>query len=153
MGVLTATHFTHVQEIEEGMYRAIIVSPEKILTDKHFDNLWANKKFLSKLFNMSIDEGHCISQWGREFRPEYANLGQLRYILPDHVHFHIVSATMPNLILSDVRKQLRMNVDTTTMIRCSNNRANIQYVVERNETPGVHILLHPLKIILCQRLL
>ncbi len=90
---------------------------------------------MSNLFNVSIDEGHCISQWGQDFRPEYAELGRLRWMLPDHVRFHVVSATMPKLILSDVKNKLRMNAGTCSMVHCSNDRKNIHYVVRKMKYP------------------
>lgn len=90
---------------------------------------------MTKLFNISIDEAHCVSQWGQEFRQEYAELGQLRYFLPDRIHFHSVSATLPQLVLSDVQNKLRMNPNTSTIIRRSNDRDNIQYIVQEIKHP------------------
>lgn len=91
--------------------------------------LFANQKFITRLFNVSIDEAHCVSQWGQEFHHEFAELGRLRYLLPDHIRFHVVSATLPKLVLSDVQNKLNMKPNTSTLIRRSNNRDNIQYVV------------------------
>lgn len=119
-----------LKDIEAGKHRVILVSPEKILKDQRFSRLWESKKFLSKLFNISFDEGHCISQWGKEFRLEYAELGRLRWILPSHVRFHVVSATMPELVLDDVKTKLNMRPETTTVIKCSNDRPNIHIMVE-----------------------
>jgi superfamily II DNA helicase RecQ len=63
--------------MEQGHYRVIVVSPEKILSDRRFNGLWESKRFTSRLFNVSFNEGHCISQWEKQFRPEYAELGRL----------------------------------------------------------------------------
>ncbi|PPQ97754.1 hypothetical protein CVT26_001802 [Gymnopilus dilepis] len=124
------------KEIEAGQHRAIVVSPEKILNDSRFERLWENKKFTSRLFNISFDEAHCISQWGKKFRPEYADLGRLRWLVPRHVCFHAVSATMPEHILNDVRAKLQMRFDRTTIIRCSNDRPNIYIMVEEMKYPA-----------------
>ncbi|KAF8873284.1 hypothetical protein CPB84DRAFT_1690860, partial [Gymnopilus junonius] len=57
--------------------------------------LWECKNFTSHLFNISINEAHCIKHWGKDFQPDYANLGCLQWSVPSHVRFHLVSATLP----------------------------------------------------------
>jgi superfamily II DNA helicase RecQ len=105
------------------------VSPERILQDQRFRMLWKSKKFTGKLFNITIDEGHCVSEWGDGFRPLYNELGILRWLLPSHVTFHVASATMPPHILSDVQTKLRINVNRVVKIQRSNDRPNIQLMV------------------------
>lgn len=85
---------------------------------------------MSKLFNITFNEGHCISQWGDDFHPEYGQLGILPWLIPLHVPFHVISATMPSLILSDVQAKLQMRTKKTTIIRRSNDRPNIYFTVE-----------------------
>ncbi|KAF9565288.1 P-loop containing nucleoside triphosphate hydrolase protein [Agrocybe pediades] len=118
------------KEIEQGLYRVIIVSPERILSDSRFDSLWASKRFCSRLFNISVDEAHCIADWGSEFRPKYAELGRLRWVIPSSVRFHAVSATMPAPTLRNIRDKLRMQKENTRIIHLSNNRPNIHLVVK-----------------------
>ncbi|PPR03854.1 hypothetical protein CVT26_000852 [Gymnopilus dilepis] len=125
----TATNWIF-KEIEQCKYRVIVASPERLLNDGRFSILWESKKFVSRLFNISFDEGHCISQWG-DFRPEYGELGRLRWLIPSHIRFHVVSATMPDLVLKDVKSKLQMRSDTTTVIHLSNDRPNIHIVVEQ----------------------
>lgn len=75
-----------------------------------------------------VDEAHCISQWGHEFRPEYARLGQLRQELgfPPCL---ALTATATYAVEEDIRTQLRMR--DPKVIRRSVNRPEIQYVVDR----------------------
>lgn len=109
------------------------------MKDDHFRVLWKSK-FISKLFNITFDEGHCISQWGNDFHPEYGQLRILRWLIPLHVPFHVVSETMPSLVLSDVQAKLQMRTGKTTIIHCSNDRPNIYFTVEEMKYSAKSIL-------------
>ena len=103
----------------------VITSPERILTDRRFFELWKSKRFGSKLRSFIFDEAHCISQWsGKDFRPDYAEVGSLRWMVPAHVVFYAASATMPHYVLVHVKELLQMRANTRE-IRLSNDRPNI----------------------------
>ncbi|KIK77048.1 hypothetical protein PAXRUDRAFT_779201 [Paxillus rubicundulus Ve08.2h10] len=106
-----------------------------ILTDSHFQVLWKLKKFGDKLFNITFDEGHCISEWGDDFRPLYGQLGNLRWFLPNHTAFHVISATMPPHIISDVKTKLHMRPYNLAKIIRSNDHPNINLIVEEMKFP------------------
>ncbi|KIJ09295.1 hypothetical protein PAXINDRAFT_17613 [Paxillus involutus ATCC 200175] len=135
-------------DIEEHKYRVIIMSPELITHNKHVSALWNSKRFIARIFNITIDEGHCISEWGKEFRPEYSQLGRLRWILPPHIPFHIASATMPPRILKDVTTTLNMQRETVSRIQLSNDHPNIQLLVVEmlDSTKSVHDLHRILRL-------
>ncbi|KAF9549257.1 hypothetical protein CPC08DRAFT_823451 [Agrocybe pediades] len=118
------------KDIEQGLYRVLVVSPERILSDSRFDTLWSSKRFCARLFNISVDEAHCIADWGAEFRPKYAELGRLRWVIPSSVRFHAVSATMPAPTLRNVMDKLQMRKEETHITHLSNDRPNIHLIVK-----------------------
>lgn len=63
-----------------------------------FRELLSSPDFAAKICSIVIDEAHCISQWGKDFRPEYAKLGTLRSFVPVQVPFLVTSATLPSPI-------------------------------------------------------
>ncbi|KAI9437122.1 P-loop containing nucleoside triphosphate hydrolase protein [Lactarius psammicola] len=123
----TSTSEEAFKEIESLKYRVVITSPERILNDQKFLMLWKSKRFVNKLRSFIFDEAHCISQWSGDFRPDYANVGRLRWMVPSHVAFYAASATMPHYVLSHVKALLQMRSDTRE-IRLSNDRPNIHLV-------------------------
>ncbi|KAH9015991.1 P-loop containing nucleoside triphosphate hydrolase protein, partial [Lactarius pseudohatsudake] len=96
------------KEIESLKFRVIITSPECILTDRHFLDLW--------------------NQWSGDFRPEYADMGRLRWLLPGHIVFHAASATLPRHVLDHVKSLLQMRPERTKEIRLTNDCPNIHLV-------------------------
>jgi ATP-dependent DNA helicase RecQ len=96
--------------------------------DGGFDQLWKKPLFTSRLISIVWDEGHCVSKWAG-FRPEYKEVGRLRFLIPRSIPFVIVSATLPPAVLSDVMHTLQVLPDQVTIIRRSNDRPNIHLVV------------------------
>ena len=90
--------------IRQQRYRLLYVSPERLVGD-------AGDGFLSLLAQgaqvsfVAIDEAHCISQWGHDFRPEYRQLGRLRELLPG-ISIHAYTATATPRVRRDISSQL-----------------------------------------------
>lgn len=96
--------------------------------DDRMERLWKNSKFTSRIINFVFDEAHCISQWGK-FRKQYLRVGDLRYMIPEHIPFHAASATLPVATLESVVSILNLrNAETKYMFR-STNRPEISLLV------------------------
>jgi ATP-dependent DNA helicase RecQ len=101
---LTADEKTQViAGLRQGRYRLLYVSPERLVGD-------GSDGFLSLLSScgvasVAVDEAHCISQWGHDFRPEYRQLGRLRQLLPG-IRIHAYTATATARIRKDIAAQL-----------------------------------------------
>src|SRR5687768_6229072 len=89
--------------VREGRYRLLYVSPERLVGEggDGFQS-WLAKCNLSFI---AVDEAHCVSQWGHDFRPEYRQLGQLRARFPG-VSLHAYTATATARVRYDIAAQL-----------------------------------------------
>jgi ATP-dependent DNA helicase RecQ len=95
-----------VSGLREGRYRLLYVSPERLVGE-------GSDAFLALLSScrvgfIAVDEAHCISQWGHDFRPEYRQLGRLRQLLPG-VSLHAYTATATARVRRDIAGQLSLN--------------------------------------------
>jgi ATP-dependent DNA helicase RecQ len=91
--------------LREGRYRLLYVSPER-LAGEGSDGFVARLSRCGVRF-LAVDEAHCISQWGHDFRPEYRQLGRLRTIFPD-VSLHAFTATATARVRRDIASQLQL---------------------------------------------
>src|SRR3954468_3236598 len=115
-----------IASVRERRCRLLYVSPERLVGDGG-PSLWrllkqANLKFVA------IDEAHCISQWGHDFRPEYRQLGRLRDEFPS-VSFHAFTATATDRVRGDIVNELRLQ-DPLVLVG-SFDRPNLVYRVVR----------------------
>ena len=92
-----------MRELEAGMIKMLYVSPEKLVNDHFLSFLQTIKISL-----IAIDEAHCISSWGHDFRPEYAQVGALRRRF-EGVPFIALTATADKLTRKDITTQLALN--------------------------------------------
>jgi ATP-dependent DNA helicase RecQ len=94
--------------LRQGRYRLLYVSPERLVGEggDSFLSLLASCT-MSPVSFVAIDEAHCISQWGHDFRPEYRQLGRLRQLLPG-VALHAYTATATERVRRDIAAQLAL---------------------------------------------
>ncbi|WP_227319206.1 ATP-dependent DNA helicase RecQ [Cedecea davisae] len=110
-----------------GQIRLLYIAPERLMMDNFIDHLsnW-------QLSMVAVDEAHCISQWGHDFRPEYAALGQLRERLPA-VPFVALTATADDTTRLDIVRLLGLN---DPLIQISSfDRPNIRYMLMEKFKP------------------
>jgi ATP-dependent DNA helicase RecQ len=95
--------------MREGRYRLLYVSPERLVGEggDGFQNLLAR----CGVSFVAVDEAHCISQWGHDFRPEYRQLGRLRQVLPN-ISVHAFTATATARVRRDIAAQLSLQNPT-----------------------------------------
>jgi len=110
--------------IREGRYRLLYVSPERLVGD---GNEWFTSMLAAaRVSFVAIDEAHCISQWGHDFRPEYRQLARLRSLLPG-VSLHAFTATATARVRRDIAEQLGLR--NAVELVGSFDRANLTYRV------------------------
>lgn len=105
-----------IEQAYQGRVKLIYISPEKLLADM---DTWSRQLRVSLI---AIDEAHCISQWGHDFRPEYAKLSQVKARFPD-VPLLALTATADRLTRDDIRRQL--HIDQARVFETSFDRPNI----------------------------
>ena len=109
--------------IRSGHLKLLYVAPERLCTERMLDFLATVPVSM-----IAIDEAHCISAWGHDFRPEFRLLGQLRTRFPG-VGVHAYTATATEAVREDISAQLHQR-DAVTLVG-SFDRPNLSYFVER----------------------
>jgi ATP-dependent DNA helicase RecQ len=107
--------------LNRAEYRMLYVAPERLMLDTFFERAlnW-------NITQIAIDEAHCISEWGHDFRPEYRQLAKLRTHLPG-VPIMALTATATERVRADILKQLKLQ--TAHCYVASFNRPNLTYRV------------------------
>lgn len=108
-----------------GNYKLLYISPERISSD-----IFVEKLKLMKVSMIVVDEAHCISQWGYDFRPAYLNISELRKLLPGKPVLALTATATPE-VAKDIQKNLLFKEEN--LFKTSFARHNIAYVVRKTD--------------------
>jgi ATP-dependent DNA helicase RecQ len=110
-----------IDRLNAGEYQLLYVAPERLMLPDFLSRLqgW-------KIAALAVDEAHCISEWGHDFRPEYRRIKEVRHLLP-HIPVLALTATATERVREDILKQLELR--DPAVFLASFNRPNLKYQV------------------------
>jgi len=121
-----------LMQLHTGQLDLLYVSPERLLNESFFKQL---QQMPISLF--AVDEAHCVSQWGHNFRPEYSQIGALRERFPQ-VPFLALTATADEVTRQDIMQ--RLHLQHAKLHIGGFDRANIRYTVSEKNQPMKQLL-------------
>lgn len=92
------------EKLNQGKIDALIISPER-LANPEFKRLLIDR-LAAQITLFVVDEAHCISDWGHDFRPDYRRIVDIINILPSNIPVLATTATANNRVVNDIKKQL-----------------------------------------------
>ena len=110
---------TRYEELAAGRYRLIYVTPERFRKSEFREALERRKVSL-----LAVDEAHCVSQWGHDFRPDYSRLGEIRQWLGSPTTIAL-TATATAECREDIYRQLEIDRDEITLFHAGIDRPNL----------------------------
>ena len=119
-----------------GNYKFLYISPERLDTE-----IFRTKLRSMKVSMITVDESHCISQWGYDFRPAYLKIAEIRELLPEVPVLALTAKATPEVV-KDI--QSRLNFREENVFRMSFERKNLPYIVRKTDNKTGE-LLHILK--------
>jgi ATP-dependent DNA helicase RecQ len=109
-------------DVVSGACKLLYIAPESLTK---VDNLEFLKK--AKISFVAVDEAHCISEWGHDFRPEYRKIKEIIESIDDNLPIIALTATATPKVQLDIKKSL--DIDDSVVFKTSFNRANLYYEV------------------------
>ena len=124
------------QDVLDKKTKLLYVAPESLSKAENVEFLK-----LIKISFVAVDEAHCISEWGHDFRPEYRRIRQVIDNIGDNIPIIALTATATPKVQSDIRKNLQM--EEATLFKSSFNRTNLFYEVR----PKIDVVRDMIKFI------
>ncbi len=115
-----------------GDYKFLYISPERLNTE-----IFRTKLRKMKINLITVDESHCISQWGYDFRPAYLKISEIRSLLPD-VPILALTATATPEVVKDIQDKLLFKKEN--VFKISFERQNLAYIVRKTENKQEELL-------------
>ncbi|WP_194757428.1 DNA helicase RecQ [Aliidiomarina indica] len=122
------------RKLHRGELKVLYLAPERLMQANFRERLAELDVSL-----IAVDEAHCISQWGHDFRPEYGQLGQIREWLPG-TPVLALTATADAVTRHDIIERLHLH--TPELVQGSFDRANIRYLVQEKFKPREQVLAY-----------
>ncbi|EZG66951.1 ATP-dependent DNA helicase, RecQ family protein [Gregarina niphandrodes] len=120
--------------LSDDALKVLFITPEKISASSSLVSLVQKMYEANRLGLIAIDEAHCVSQWGNDFRPDYRKIKRLREICPS-VPFLCLTASATPEVINDVCCQLALR--DPQVFLTSFNRPNLRYIVHERQGTGV----------------
>ena len=117
-------------DISNGITKLLYVAPESLVKENYIEFLSK-----SKISFLAVDEAHCISEWGHDFRPEYRNLNTIVNRIKKDIPIIALTATATPKVKDDIIKNL--GIEDATLFKASFNRPNLFYEI-RNKTKDIY---------------
>lgn len=121
-----------------GDYKFLYISPERLGTEAFRDKLI----HFRKVCMITVDEAHCVSQWGYDFRPSYMKIAEVRHLIPYPVPVLALTATATPVVVDDIQDKLEFGEHN--VFSMSFERKNLAYIVRETGDKTVE-MLHILK--------
>ena len=117
-----------------GNYKFLYISPERLATEQFRQKLTQMKRICM----ITVDEAHCVSQWGYDFRPPYLRIAEVRDIIPYPVPILALTATATPKVVDDIQERLKFR--EKNVFSMSFGRKNLAYVVRKTENKESEIV-------------
>ena len=124
--------FDILEQAQYGAFKMLYVAPERLQSELFLKRL----QFL-KLSFIAVDEAHCISEWGYDFRPSYLKIAKLRDMYPDVPIMALTASATPDVVV-DIKDKLSFRANNN-MFQASVERHNLCYVVRMTENKDAQL--------------
>ncbi len=121
------TAFERTSAVLRGEFKLLYLAPERLMTADYLDGFLPQLIARQGISAFTVDEAHCVSEWGHDFRPEYRQMGQLRLRFPE-IPVFAFTATATGRVRDDIAAQLRLHEPALHV--ASFNRPNLFYAVK-----------------------